>query len=63
MSDGADRQSLELELTEAEKRLEEIKARWPFHDPKPALWDEREEAEEAIKGIKSQIAALRAEKP
>ncbi|MDP4160524.1 MAG: hypothetical protein Q8911_12320 [Bacillota bacterium] len=41
-----DQQELLLQLNEVEKKLADLKARWPFHSVQPKLVAEREDLEE-----------------
>ncbi|GAB6151886.1 hypothetical protein JCM17380_06360 [Desulfosporosinus burensis] len=41
-----DKQELMLQLNDVEKKLADIKARWPFHSVQPKMVAEREDLEE-----------------
>lgn len=41
-----DQQELRLQLNDVEKKLADLKARWPFHSVQPRMVAEREDLEE-----------------
>ena len=38
-------QDIDKRIAELERKIEDVKKRWPFHSPKPALVQELEELE------------------
>ena len=37
--------NIDLEIDEVKKKITDVKKRWPFHSPKPALFQELENLE------------------
>jgi len=51
--------NVEERIEELEKRLEELKARWPKHSVPPSMMAELEELEEELEMLRAQARARR----
>lgn len=51
-------QELRLQLNEVEKKLADVKARWPYHSVQPTLVVEREDLEEERDRIRNLLTEI-----
>lgn len=57
--DRDQQQELEFQLKTVEKKLSDLKARWPFHSVQPKMVAELEDLEEDSKRLKRLIATCK----
>lgn len=43
---------IDAKIAEAKRKIDDVKKRWPFHSPKPALFQELEELELELERLK-----------
>ncbi len=47
-------EQLDEKIAEVEKKIDDVKKRWPFHSAKPALYEELENLELELEELKKQ---------
>ncbi len=45
--------AIDLEINEVKKKIADVKKRWPFHSPKPVLFQELENLELELERLKN----------
>ena len=45
-------EDIDAKIAEAKRKRDDVKKRWPFHSPKPALFQELEELELELERLK-----------
>ncbi len=47
-------ENTDLKIAEVKKKIEDVKKRWPFHSPKPSLFQELEDLETELEDLQKQ---------
>jgi len=47
------KEDLDARIAEVKRKIDDVKKRWPFHSPKPALFQELEDLEVELERLKA----------